>query len=305
MQPEHQQPPASAQQPVAGWPPASGHWGGPPPAAGAAGPVADQRSGRPGLVILVALLVEIIVIAAADNQWVAEKVSNAALNHPDTLGYDFALALLTYQWRFSPAAGDRLHSLYGQWALLGVLLVLTAALVALAARGRAGFARVFFGTWTAVLAATVVGAIVRGAIVDGRLLQGRSRFQFALFSDIGPSQYVVVGGLGLGLLVGLAAGFTAVAARREAEHAPAVAAAPVPEQRRADPRADARTTAFERPPADATQQFDRGRSDPEATQQIPRDQADPIDQFRGQRDAPAEPEQTRELPRVDEEHRDG
>ncbi len=274
----------SGRQPAAGWPPASGGWAEQPSGAAAprVAPAAGQRRrGRPGLVVLVAVLVEIIVIAAADNQSVAQRVSDAALEHPGSLGYDFALALLTFQWRFSPAAGDRLHTLYGQWALIAVFLVVTAFLVALVARGRTGFGRVLFGTWAAVVAAAGIGAIVRAAIVDGRLLQGKSRFQYALFSDIGPSQYVFVGGLGLGLLVALAAAFTAVAARRDAEAESAPTARPAaatqvlpaarrrphrqpvapsqPAGREPDPRVDAPTTQFERTPAE-----------PEATQAMPR-----------------------------------
>jgi amino acid transporter len=192
------------------------------------------------------VLVEIIVIAAADNQSVAERVSKAALGDRNSLGYDFALALLTYQWRFSPATGDQFHSLYGQWALLAVLLVLTAFLVVLAARGGAGFARVFFMTWAVVIAATGLGAVTRAAVVDGRILQGASRFQFALFSDIGPSQYVFVAGLALGLVVAVAAGLTAVAVRRdEAVAAPADAVEPGPDQRE-----DAPTTQIERAPSE-------------------------------------------------------
>jgi hypothetical protein len=273
--PENQQHAASGRQPAAGWPPATGGWAAEQPSGAVAPPAAATsqqqrpRRGRPGLVLLVAVLVEIIVIAAADNQTVAQRVSDAALRHPGSLGYDFALALLTFQWRFSPAAGDRFHSLYGQWALIGVFLVVTAFLVAFVARGRAGFARVFFGTWAAVVVAAGIGAIVRAAIVDGRLLQGRSRFQNALFSDLGPSQYVFVGGLGVGLLVALAAAFTAVAARRDADVAasaqPASAqpASAQPAQqvppREPDPRVDASTTQFERAPVE-----------PEPTRAMPR-----------------------------------
>src|SRR5436309_1511195 len=130
--PEYQQP-GSPGQPAAGWPP-PGHGGTQPTGAATTPPPGgvQRRTGRPGLVLLVALL---------------------------------------------------------------VLLV---------ARAGAGFARVFFGTWAAVVVATGLGAIVRAASADHRLLGGKSRFQYALFSDIGPSQYVFVAGLGLGLLVALA-----------------------------------------------------------------------------------------------------
>src|SRR4051794_32900136 len=105
--PDFQQPRPAVSQPAAGWPPAWGQHGPRQPGPGAATPPAQTRSaapqpraGRPGLVALVAVLIEVIVIAAADNQWVAERVSDAALDHPDSLGYDASLALLTFQWRF-------------------------------------------------------------------------------------------------------------------------------------------------------------------------------------------------------------
>ena len=322
--PEYQQPGLPVQQPAAGWPPAPGHWGPQSPPAAATSPAVEPaRAGRPGLVTLVAVLVEIIVIAAAGNQWVGDRVNDAA-DQPGTLGYDAASALLTFYWRFGVASNDPFHTVYGQWALLGVLLVVSTFLIALAARGPARFARVFFGTWAAVVVATGLGAIARGAIVDGRLLQGKSRFQYALFSGIGPSQYVFVAGLALGFVVGLAAGFTALAARRDDEaparregFAPVVTPAPV--EQRSGGADEAPTTQFEQRPsgtdaapttqfeqrpsgtdAAPTTQFERtGPADPDATQAFrpARDEPDPIEQFRPQR----EPEPTQEMRRVEDD----
>lgn len=256
-------------QPAAGWPPSPRHQAAPPPAAAPAPPV---RRGRPGLVALVAVLVEVVAIAAADNQWVAQRVSDHN-NVLGTTGNDLAFTLLTYQWRFAPRSGDVFHILYGQWALIAVVLVLTALFASLASRVAATFAPVFFATWTGVVAATCVGAIVRAAVVDSRLLGDRSRFQFILFSSYGPSQHAVVAGLVLGFVVGLAAAITAIAARKEETPAPVVAQ-----------RGEPPTTQVERPPADA-----------DATQQFRPQQPDPSEQLR-----PPGSEPTREMPRVDE-----
>lgn len=278
MQPDHPHGPPPA-QPAAGWPP-PGHQV--PPATQTAERSAatnEERRTRPGLVALVAVLVEIIAIAAADNQWVAQKVSdrNDVLG---TTGNDLAFTLLTYQWRFAPRSGDVFHVLYGQWTLIAAVLVLTALLVGLASRSTARFAPVFFGAWAAVVAATCVGAIARGAVVDSRLAGDRSRFQFILFSNYGPSQYAVVAGLVLGFVVALAAGFTAIAARR-GRQTPPPAVAPM--------RDDAPTTQIERPPSDAG----------DARQQFRPPHDDATEQFRPQ----AEPEPTREMPRVEDEGR--
>jgi hypothetical protein len=261
-------------QPAAGWPPASSHWtahaSSPEPAEEELGPrvapAVAERRGRPGLVALVALLVEIVVIAAADNQWVASRVSKTVFDSPSSLAYDFALSLLTFQWRFSPASGDRFHTLYGQWELIGVVLVLTAFLVVLIARGEPTFPRVFFLTWAVVVAATGIGAIVRAALWNSQLLQGRSRFQFALFSAIGPTQHVFFAGLALGFVTGLAAGITARLTRRDTV-APAAAAPPA-----AAPAMTAPPAAAEAAP---TAQFERPPAEPDATQALPRAEPPP------------------------------
>src|ERR1700710_136677 len=102
---------------------------------------------RPGRVVLAAVLTEVVLIGAADNQWVAQRVSDHALDHQGSAGFDLAYALLTFQWRFAPTSTDVFHSLYGQWALLAVVLLGTALLVLGVSRGPASFSRVFFGTW--------------------------------------------------------------------------------------------------------------------------------------------------------------
>lgn len=282
MQPPEYPPPGPPpMQPAAGWPP-PGHPVVAPPAA-AAPAVVQQRRTRPGLVALVAVLIEIVAIAAADNQWVAQRVSD----HNDVLGTtgnDLAFTLLTYQWRFSPRAGDVFHVLYGQWALIAVVLVLTALLVGLASSASARFAPVFFGSWAAVVAATCVGAIVRGAVVDSRLAGGRTRFQFILFSNYGPSQYVVVAALVLGFVVAIGAAITALSARHEPQAVPASGPVQLP-------RDDAPTTQLER------------RPDDDATQQFRPPPRDPIEQFRSTPEPPPEPEPTQELPPVRDEER--
>jgi len=295
--PEHHQSGPPPYRPAAGSPPASAQWSAPPSSASTprAAQAAADRRGRPGLIVVVALLVEVIVIAAADNQWVAQRLSDNALSNTGAVGHDLTLSVLTYQWRFSPSSNDVFHILYAQYALLAVVLVGTALLVLAAARGEARFARVFFGAWTGVIAASGVGSMVRGFVLDSRMLGGQSRLRFALFSDIGPTQYVFVGALALGMLVGLAAGLTAVMTRRRAEPEAGRVAEPVPEpvpavpaQRDVDSRDEAPTTQFERPrtEADATQQFSPVRDEP-----------DPAD-------ATAEPEPTQAMPRVEGDRRD-
>lgn len=269
-------------QPAAGWPP-PGHQ---PPASAStsrpAEPVVAARRTRPGLVVLAAVLTEAVLIAGADNQWVVDRLTKSAAQHSGSLGSDLSYAVLNFGWRAQPLPIDVINFLHAQWAMLALIVALTAFLVWLAARG-AGFASVFFGTWTAVAAATSVGAIVRNALIDSSVMQGQSRFHFALFGQIVvSSKYVLISGLGLGFIVGLVAGIVAALVSRREVVPAAVGDRPVV-------RDDAPTTQLERPPADAG-----------PTQQFAPVQEDPIEQFRGARDTRAEPEPTQELPRAEQ-----
>lgn len=301
MQPEPPPDPSVPHRPpAAGWPPTSGQR--PPEGAVAAatpgpgGPAA--RRSRPGLVAIVALLVEIAVIGGAANQVVARRVSEAIFDDSTTASFDWGRSLLTYQWRFTPLATDTFHVLYGQFALIGATLVGTVVLVLAAARGGAGFWRVFLATWAAVIASTAVGAVARGLVVDpaGVGEGDKSKLRFALFGTFSASQFVFVAALVLGLVVALAAGLAAALTGRPPEpvgYAPPPAYAPPsnapPSNAPASnapapgyappPAAGAQPQGAMPPPPDATQEF-RRPEDSHATQQFgPPPDADRTQQF--------------------------
>ena len=182
--------------------------------------------------MLVAVLAELVLIAAGNNQWVTRYVFDHVGGTQNSLQLRLADAATTYSWRVSKPGQDAGHNWLGQWVLIGTVLLVTALLVFAVARGVVSFGRVFFGTWTAVIVATEVGAIVRGLVLDDRVYGFTNRASFAFFGQASPSGYNFLGGVGLGLLVGLVAAVAAVATRRTAGvmiAPPAPAPAPVPE----------------------------------------------------------------------------
>jgi hypothetical protein len=191
-------------------------WG--PPQNGQGEPVtAQEPRARVGLIVLTALLLEFLLVAAGANQWVAHKIAQ----RNDSVNVRlFENSWLTYGWRFTPRSGHS-HQWAGQLLLVLVVFVLTAALVVALCRGPIGWGRAFFGTWAAVLFATVVGAIVRGLVDPPAAagLRGANRAVRGLFGPSGPSAAAVIGGLGLGLVVALVTSAIAVATRRRAVEA--------------------------------------------------------------------------------------
>lgn len=284
--------------PAAGWPPG----GAAPAPAVSAVPAAPLRRVRAGVVVLVAVVFELVLIGGADNQWASRKIADAIGTEPG-LGTNAARSWLVYAWRAGAARGDTFHAWAAQLALIGTVVVLTALLVWAAARGTGGFGRVFLGTWTAVVAATQLAVVVAGVVVDPDIYgYPANRLDAALFGgptlDVtvrlrprvgppvhaplvavfgGPDGATLVAGLGLGLLVALAAGLTAVLARRRVVPAG-----------RVDDDEDDDVGFFESGAGYASARQEPYAGYPQRTQQLPR------------MDAPREsaPDDTTTLPRV-------
>jgi len=175
-----------------------------------------------GIVVPTAVLTALVLIAAGANQWASKQMGKA--DHEPRL---YLAGWLTYSWRFT--RGPELTRYWaGQLALIGTVLVLTALLVWALLRGPITWGRAFFGTWLAVLFATVAGAFVRGLIApdDFARLPGASRVTNAAFGPYGPNGFVVFGGLVLGLLVAALTSLVAVTSRRAVAPAAPVPASP-------------------------------------------------------------------------------
>lgn len=171
---------------------------------------------RTGAVVLAALLTELVVIGAACNQWVTEKVAHSLtrsfINGGSQGSQDLRAAVLTYNWRFAPQSGDTEHIWLSQLLMILTVLVLTALLVAAAVRGPGSFVRAFASCWMAVIAATLVGAYVRGLVRD-EVGDSALRITRAVFGNLGPNTVTMFAALVLGLAVALVGGIVAVATR--------------------------------------------------------------------------------------------
>ncbi|WP_409452807.1 hypothetical protein [Jatrophihabitans sp.] len=216
VEPGNQQYPADSSE---RWPREVGPRGWEPPAMppAQAGRAFSLSRARTGLIVLAVVLTELVVIAAADNQWVSNKIVRSELRTNSLTLRSLANSWLTYTWRLSPRDGANANQVWAsQIALVVVVLVLSGVLVAAVVRGPVTFGRAFFGTWMAVVVATLVGAFVRGLIEPfGKLqLANSNRVTRAAFGSFGVNQAAVAAGFGLGLLVAVVAATVAVASRR-------------------------------------------------------------------------------------------
>ena len=166
-------------------------------------------------IVLTAVLTPLVLIAAFANQWVSKDLTNTV--HGDRVGDQLlAGSWLTYMWRVNSQHGNT-DAWGSQFALIGVTVVVGGLLVFAVTRGPVTFGRAFFGTWTAVLAATLLGAVARGLVWGGGptgALAHAGRFTRAVFGPNGPGEQAAIGGFALGFVTALLTALVAVASRR-------------------------------------------------------------------------------------------
>ncbi len=211
MQPTNDDPQRS--EPTAGWLPSdTGAWAAPNPTV----PGATVTKARPWLTAIVSFVILLILIAALGNQWVTDSIARHA--NAGTFGDHMAHSVNVYAWRFSPpSGGDVAHAWVANLANVGAVLILTLLLVPVVCRGKGGFWQSFFAAWFTVVVATLLGSYVRAAIFDQSAFPGyagQGKADDILFSSISPGPATAFAGLAFGLVVGLAAGITAVVSRR-------------------------------------------------------------------------------------------
>ena len=170
------------------------------------------RKGRPGVIVVIALVVELVAICALANQVVTKHLLNFAANHHDRFAGHLVAAFTTYQWRFTAQPGDRANEPLAHACLVLTVLVLTALLVLAVCRGPVTFGRAFFGTWMAVIVSTLVGQVVFDLVSPPPYPHGFSALAGALFT--GPNAAGFVAGLMLGFVTAVFAAIFAVATRR-------------------------------------------------------------------------------------------
>jgi hypothetical protein len=195
----------------------------------------EPRPTRPGLVALVAVLAELVVIAALGNQWITPKIFRAVINERSLFVSDLKASLSAFNWRFLPPEDDHAHVWLGQVLLIGTTVALTAVFVTVVVRGPASFGRVFLTCLLAVTVATVVGAYVRG-FTNESIGTSDPRLQRALFSSVGPNTITLFAGITLGIVVGLVTAWVTRALRDGDDATPVgVAATASPEPAHVDP----------------------------------------------------------------------
>ncbi|HET6876468.1 MAG TPA: hypothetical protein VFH38_02965 [Jatrophihabitans sp.] len=172
----------------------------------------ELRRGRPGLIAMIAVIVELIAIGGGGNQWVIKHLTRYAAQHPFAFPGHLVSALTVYQWRFAPQPGDRANEPLAHVALVGTVLVLTGLLVYLLCRGAITFWRAFFGTWLAVIVATLAGMVVRNLISPPPYPANFDHAAGAVF--LGPDGFGAIAGAVLGVVCALFAALVAVATRR-------------------------------------------------------------------------------------------
>jgi hypothetical protein len=184
----------------------------------AAAPARPQPGvARTGLVVFAAVVTEIVIIGAACNQWVADRVGGqilrSALNGGNQTVRDFKQSLIAFSWRYAPRSFDHQHIWLGQVLMIATLLVVSGAVISLVTRGPITFGRALFGAWAAVVFATVLASYVRGLVNEGNT-SSSPRITQALFETLGPNTPTLFAGMVLGLATGLITGFVAVTTRR-------------------------------------------------------------------------------------------
>ena len=177
------------------------------------------KQGRPGVIVLIAFVVQLVAIASLANQVVTKHLKSYVGEHPYAFPGRLVEAMLVYQWRLGSQPGDRANEPIAHTCLDLVVLALTALLVYAVTRGAITFVRAFVGTWLAVIAATLVGQVVFGLISPPPYPPRFSHLQGALF--LVPDGFGFIAGVVLGFVTALFAAIFAVATRRTIRPAPA------------------------------------------------------------------------------------
>jgi hypothetical protein len=267
------------------------------------GGAVDKR-GRPGLIVLVAFLVELVVIAGLGNQSVSKHLSSFSSSHNTQFVGRSAGALLTYSWRFTPMRNDHFHLWLSQILAVLTVLVVTALLVLAVTRGPITFGRAFFGIWMAVVVASCLAGFVAHLVTSAYDFEPGSRFTSAVFT--GPNASTFAAGVALGFVVALIASLVAISTRRSPRDPALTGAAALPYE--PEPNGQqffdqpTRRTAEPAPPrADGPSlQKDRPSEGDQATTRLPPDSRSQLPRFS---EGENRQDQTTQLPRMPE-HQD-
>ena len=173
---------------------------------------------RTGWVVLAGVLTEVAIVAGVGNQGVSGAI-NHYLDSPNRTFPDYSRGLLdaatAFAWRLSPASNQPTHVWAAELAAIGVLLAVSALGMLAVVRGSITFVRVWVAVW-AVVAAVAPLAIMAHNLITTPSAPGPEQSRFGQAVYYAPALgTVVVAGLAIGLLAGLACAIVAVSTRRE------------------------------------------------------------------------------------------
>jgi hypothetical protein len=184
-----------------------------------------MRRAPTAVVAFCAALAELVVVAAAGNQWVVDHLARNAKPSELPRNRELKAALTSFPWRWTPEHHQRMLWLGEIVAVVGLVVVLFLLMLAFVGPMRAPrrFVAVFLGTWGIVVALTQIAAIGQGMLAYSDLDKSSvdpdrlGRFWFGVFD--GPTSETVLFGGASGLIVAIVAGAVAVLTSRRADEA--------------------------------------------------------------------------------------
>lgn len=169
-----------------------------------------------------AAITELVIVAAAGNQWVFDHLVKNAADNERLRDHELKVTLTSLPWRLTPPKGQHtiwLGQLLTDIGLIVVVFLLVWAYAAAMRLPRSFFA-VLLGVWGIVLAMTQVAVIVRSLIVYGSVFGASrdpddlGRIWYSVFRA--PTAETMLLGAASGLLVALVAGLVAAITNRRA-----------------------------------------------------------------------------------------
>ncbi|HZE50239.1 MAG TPA: hypothetical protein VE074_11800 [Jatrophihabitantaceae bacterium] len=176
------------------------------------------------LVAFCAAIVELVLVAAAGNQWIVNHLVKNESARELPRNRELKSALTAFPWRWTPRSHERMLWLGEVVAVVGLVVVVFLLVIALVGpmRPPRRFLPVFLGVWGVVVGLTQIAAIGRALLAYGNLPKDvdperLGRFWFSVFD--GPTADTVLFGGVSGLIVAIVAGIVAVVTSRGTDKA--------------------------------------------------------------------------------------
>ncbi|HEY3716714.1 MAG TPA: hypothetical protein VGL39_19475 [Jatrophihabitantaceae bacterium] len=171
------------------------------------------------LVAFCAAIVELVLVAAAGNQWIVNHLVKNESARELPRNRELKSALTAFPWRWTPRSHERMLWLGEVVAVVGMVVVVFLLVIALVGpmRPPRRFLPVFLGVWGVVVGLTQIAAIGRALLAYGNLPkdvdpEGLGRFWFSVFN--GPTAETVLFGGVSGLIVAIVTGIVAAVTSR-------------------------------------------------------------------------------------------